>query len=169
MTDTNRRSVLKVAAAGALAVGVTNQAEGHNLSGPLANATVSFGAWKTDPPLDRYAGSPPPANSHHLLPHEVTIKAGGAVNYIISGLHLVLVYDDGTRPSDINVSTATGAPPLINDSNRRIYRGLNPVALLPVLDRVEVVEFPDPGTYLVICGVLPHFNEGMFGYVKVLP
>jgi plastocyanin len=37
------------------------------------------------------------------------------------------------------------------------------------MDRVEVVYFEEPGTYLVICGVLPHFEEGMFGYVRVLP
>jgi hypothetical protein len=41
----------------------------------------------------------------------------------------------------------------------------------PVLqDRVEVVHFPDPGTFLVICGVLPHFvTDQMYGFVKVNP
>jgi hypothetical protein len=29
------------------------------------------------------------------------------------------------------------------------------------------VNFKDPGRYLVVCGVLPHFNEGMHGYVNV--
>jgi hypothetical protein len=39
--------------------------------------------------------------------------------------------------------------------------------------RLEVVRFPNPGRYLVLCGVLPHFYEGvsgefiMFGYVRV--
>lgn len=65
-------------------------------------------------------------------------------------------------------------PPVINDANRRIYRGINPVIAAgppPVinLDRVEVVHFGTPGTYLVICAVLPHFNDGMIGYVRVLP
>jgi uncharacterized cupredoxin-like copper-binding protein len=36
-------------------------------------------------------------------------------------------------------------------------------------DRVEVVHFAEPGTYLVICGVLPHFQAGMYGFVRVLP
>jgi hypothetical protein len=36
-------------------------------------------------------------------------------------------------------------------------------------DRVEVVHFPNPGRFLVICAVLPHFNEGMTGYVRVIP
>ena len=41
-------------------------------------------------------------------------------------------------------------------------------------DRVETVRFPNPGRFLVICGVLPHFFDAatqrfiMFGYVKVL-
>ena len=40
----------------------------------------------------------------------------------------------------------------------------------PVLqDRTEVVHFPQPGRFLVICAVLPHFGDGMWGYVKVLP
>jgi hypothetical protein len=47
----------------------------------------------------------------------------------------------------------------------RIYRGIvNPAAP----DRVEVVQFTDPGTYLVICGILPHLVEGMYGWVKVI-
>jgi len=31
------------------------------------------------------------------------------------------------------------------------------------------VEFRTPGSYLVICGVRPHFAGGMYGYVRVLP
>jgi plastocyanin len=159
-----------------------------------ANATVSFGQWRTDPPLDRF----PPSlsndrlrNEHHLIPHKVNIKAGGAVNFIISGLHQPIVYDDGTHPVDIktvvdvNTTTTTGptlspAVVLIDDPNHRIYRGQDP-SLQPLerpsslkptpeflQDRVEVVFFPNPGTYLVICGVHGHFvNDGMFGFVQV--
>jgi hypothetical protein len=36
-----------------------------------------------------------------------------------------------------------------------------------VMDRVESVNFKEPGRYLVVCGVLPHFLEGMHGYVNV--
>jgi|SRR5687767_5983516 len=138
---------------------------------PLANATVSFGAWMT--PVDRFPNlSPRSANHHALMPNEVTIHCGGAVNFIVAGFHLVLVYDDGTQPGDINKSllispTNQAVPPLIADPNRRIYRGLDP-STVPQ-DRVEVVTFEHPGTYLVACGVLPHFNEGMYGYVRVVP
>lgn len=147
---------------------------------PLSNATVSFGAWKTNPPFDRMTQpATPPTNEHVVVPQIAKIKAGGAVNFIISGLHQVIVYDDGTQPGDIDTSNLVPPiagppplPPLINDPNGRIYRGPDPriAPLFPnFLDRVEVVHFGEPGTYLVICGVLPHFTTGMFGFVKVLP
>lgn len=139
--------------------------DGH----PLSNATVSWGSWMTSPPLDRFPNlSPRTANHHELAPQLAEIKAGGTVNFIIAGFHLVLVYDDGTQPADIDTSmtippTNQPVPPLINDPDRRIYRGLDPSTQSQ--DRVEVVHFANPGTYLVICGVL----QGMFGFVKVVP
>jgi hypothetical protein len=114
----------------------------------------------------------------------VRIKAGGAVNFNIGGFHQVIVYDDRTQPDDIDAAlttTTTGptpspAVPLIDDPQHRIYRGLDP-SLQPLdrgsppaflQDRVEVVYFPKPGKYLVICGVQPHFvNDGMYGFVTV--
>lgn len=163
------------------------------ISGPLATATVSFGAWASGisrrPNLGATAGLP--NNVHALIPNEVAIKAGGTVNFVIAGFHLVAVYDDGTEPGDINVAitvppTNAAVPPLIDDPANRVYRGIDPTVLpfltgppqqgpigppfQPVLqDRVEVVHFPNPGRFLVICAVLPHFNEGMIGYVRVLP
>lgn len=144
-----------------------------------ANATVSFGQWKTDPPLDRLGGNPGMGvgNNHELIPNVVEIKAGDAVNFIISGLHNPTVYDDGTQPGAISIATplpgAGGG--IIDDATNRIYRGVNPNSTSPLLslpsrDRVEVVRFSKPGTYLVICGVLNHFvNDNMFGFVRVLP
>jgi plastocyanin len=118
--------------------------------------------------------SPGARNHHPLIPYEVTIKAGGAVNFVISGLHQVVVYGDGTQPANINVSNTipgTGASPsaprLIDDPNNRVYRGLDP--FLQSRDRIEIVQFPNPGSFLVICAVLQHFNEGMFGFVTVFP
>jgi hypothetical protein len=63
----------------------------------------------------------------------------------------------------------------------RIYRGQDPSrqpvdrgapGTVVLQDRVEVVRFLNPGTYLVICGVLPHFQGSatqypMFGFVTV--
>ena len=186
MGKTSRRNMLKgTAVAGVSAalgltinpeIGAAEKAGKHQhatITGPLANATVSFGAWATDPALDRFDGVGQPAkpNVHQLIPHEVKIKAGGSVNYIISGFHLVLVYDDGTQPTDIDTTLLVpGFPPgMIDDPDRRIYRGLDPrLAPLSLQERTEVVHFPNPGRYLVVCGVLPHFNGGMFGFVRVL-
>lgn len=165
-----------------------------DMNGPLASATVSFGQWDLTQPLDRFPNnSPRQVNNHQLIPKEVVIKAGGSVNFVISGFHHILVYGNGTKPSDINVSATIPpsqqpAPPLIDDPTNRVYRGLDP-SVLPVLpgvpstppvagqvmqDRVEVVRFPQAGRYLVICGVLPHFFDAatgefiMYGYVRVL-
>jgi len=160
--------IAAVFAIGSLAFGAGRRSA-HD--GPLANATVSFGAWMT--PLDRFPNnSPREANHHELLPTMAKIRAGGSVNFIIGGFHHILVYDDGTKPGDIRTNmlippTNQPVPPLIADPRNRIYRGLDPST--QPQDRVEVVHFEEPGTYLVICGVLPHFQEGMFGYVKVLP
>jgi hypothetical protein len=161
--------LIKVAAAGSLAVALPAQHH-KSIPSPLANATVTFGEWRTDPPLDRFEGFEPNHNMLHILPNEVTIKAGGAVNFIISGFHLILVYDKGTQPGSIDVTDLItgGRASLINDPTNRIYRGLDPDT--QPFDRIEAVHFPSRGRYLVICGVLPHFvNNGMFSFVNVLP
>ena len=169
---------------GAKSASRKDEKEGHhsgeqheNVSGPLASATVSFGQWSADG-LDRFpdkVGGPGLLPNHHtLIPQEVTIKAGGSVNFIISGFHLVLVYGDGKTPELVNVKnvitpTHQPEPPLINDPVGRVYRGLDPsMPQFALQDRVEVVQFPEKGLYLVICGVLPHFLQGMFGWVKVI-
>jgi hypothetical protein len=159
----------------------------EELTGDLASATVSFGAWKTDPPLDRYPNSSPPSmatNAHRQIPFYVTIKVGGTVNFIISGLHQVIVYGPRTKPDDINSALTRptlGVPagvPLINDPHNRLYAGPDPSTFIwaplppntvaaPLRDRVEVVQFVKRGRHLVICGVRSHFLEGMYGYVDV--
>jgi hypothetical protein len=142
-------------------------------SGPLANATVSFGQWRTDPPLDRFPNaSPRTANQHDILPQRIRVRVGGAVNFIIGGLHEPIVYKE-TQPMAVDASRttlSTGTPAgvmLIDDPNNRVYRGLDP-SLQPQ-DRVEVVHFGKPGNYLVICGVRPHFvDDGMYAFIRVV-
>jgi hypothetical protein len=151
---------------------------------------MNFGSWGASGPgsgvpgpLDRFGPVPPTRNVHLLLPHEVDIDEGGSVSFVISGAHLVLIYDDGHEPGDINTTLLIPGipsfpPPLIDDPNRRIYRGLDPRPIayvapegtttpVRVQDRVESVQFPVPGRYLVVCGVLPHFLDEMIGYVNV--
>jgi plastocyanin len=152
------------------------------LNGPLANATVSFGGWPVGgkAPLDRTVlpEAPLAPNVHALLPQTVTIKAGGTVNYILAGFHQILVYGNGKQPSDVSLEDLLpipGAPPptsppfvgLITDDTDRVFRGLSPIGAPQ--DRVEVVQFPNPGLYLVICAVSVHFRDGMIGWVRVLP
>jgi hypothetical protein len=171
MSRTDRRTMLRSLVAGGALVGTAPVAAQHgqqHVPGPLAHATVAFGQWNT--PMDRFTGAFTPANvGHHVSPHNVTIAANGSVSFLIGGFHLVLVYDDGVVHSDVNatllIPPTPTAPPLVDDPNRRLYRGLDP-RVNPV-DRIEVVHFHAAGTYLMVCGVLPHFHE-MYGYIKVV-
>ena len=173
--------------------------------GPLANATVSFGLWdpnksdllSTEKPLDRLVADPGMGRGVNdiIVPNEVTIKEGGAVNFIIGGGHVVTIYDDGTKPEDIDTSVIepaarcpTTAGGVINDPIHRIYRGpcfstsfgitnTPPTTITTITrrDGVEVVQFTKPGTFLVICARKQHFiNQTtgefqMFSFVRVLP
>jgi plastocyanin len=163
-----------------------------------SNHAVSFGHWLPTPdyppdpaelntaspqPIDRFAPndvSPRRLNGHFLIPQTSRIRVGDTVSFIISGFHLVLIYGPGVEPSDVdrtNLIVTPGTPPpfppLINDPDERLYRGLDPRTLVPTQDRVEVVGFNTPGRYLVVCGVLPHFFDPatnsfvMFGYIDV--
>jgi plastocyanin len=166
--------------AGASSPGSTTEkpAEHHQhdpVKGPLATATVTFGSWRTDLSLDRFPNvSVAAANAHVMIPHQATIKAGGSVAFIISGLHQILVYGPDVLPDSINAQStrpSTGTPagtPLINDPVRRVYGGLDPTT--QPRERTEVVNFHAEGKYLVVCGVQSHFvNDQMYGWVRVLP
>src|SRR5215471_4809376 len=207
MTKNTRRNLFKVVAAGGVsaALGLTLKPETaaqsseapddahshHNhddpISGPLAEATVSFGQYPADSTVDRMrVADPGNRNTNQLIPNEVKIKAGGTVDFVVTGFHQIVVYDDGTQPEDINVALAPPPPLglLIDDPANRIYRGLSPAGVpanffapgvppasipAPPQDRTESVNFPNPGTFLVICAVRSHFLGGMFGFVRVLP
>jgi len=167
-----------VAAAGAIGSVVRGasaaQEHAHSpIDGPLAHAVVSFGQWRTSPALDRFPNnSPRTANQHLHVPYTATIKAGGGVTFQINGVHLLLIYAPGTTLESItrNVVEATPGPPpfpgFVDDSTNRIYRGLDPRPLPQ--DRQETVTIAEKGTYLVVCGLVPHFDEGMHGWVKVV-
>ncbi len=76
---------------------------------------------------------------------------------------------------------APGAPvPVVPPGALDVYyEGINglvspqpgpPFALpSPAVNRVEPVSFLKPGRYLVICAVLPHFNDKMYAWVEVRP
>jgi len=172
-----REFVASVLATGITAPALASQDREHEhgtISGPLANAVVSFGAWKTEPPFDRFPNvvPPPTANVHMLFPFEATVKAGGAVSFVISGLHNVQIFAPGTSFEQLRSTSPLPVlpigPGIVDIAANRIYRGLDPIALGAVQDRIETVQLTMPGRHLVICGLLPHFNDNMHGFVKVV-
>lgn len=114
------------------------------------------------------------AVNHAILPDEIKVKEDGVVHFLVSGFHQVSVYLPGTEENDILVPLSGT---FISDPVNRFYQGINPAggpAMTPetgnpsnASNRVESVSFAEPGTYLVICNVRGHFNDGMFGFVKV--
>jgi plastocyanin len=147
-----------------------------------------------------------PAN-HHVLPAEIKVTAGDVVNFVVSGLHVIRVFDKGVSLKEVKaqipaecqtnppangpfpatcapviaagpvpVLAATAGPPATSLGLPLYYEGLNSLAppmappFAPISvdqNRVEAVQFTTPGRYLVICAVLPHFNDGMTAWVVV--
>ncbi len=210
MERTTRRNLLKAAALGSVtatglgAVLAAEQKPGQGsehahdirpLTDKRAHAVVAFGQWDVDTaePFDREPINTDTENRvrniHLALPFEAEIDAGGAVSFVISGVHQILIYQPGIvyaalRQAFIDAGSPSlpPVPPgLVDYAVGRVYRGLNPFALqyVPlaappadttgnlVVDRVEAVNFKEPGRYLVVCGVRPHFLEGMHGYINV--
>jgi len=141
------------------------------------SVTAAFGSGLNTLPSVGLSGPP----NHHILPPEIKVRQGGVVHFLVSGFHMVVVYNPGTKPEDI-VVPASGT--FINDPTQPppanvFYFGINPQGgplntepttnPLNGSNRQESVSFPDLGTYLVICNVRQHFLDGMFAFVKVIP
>jgi plastocyanin len=118
--------------------------------------------------------SPAQPINHVLIPDTVRLKQNGVVHFLVAGFHEIVIYNPGKTDDDVTV------PPsgtFINDANNRFYQGIVPAGgplATPgttnpsnAQNRVESVAFLEPGTYLVICNIRTHFNNGMFGYVEV--
>jgi hypothetical protein len=132
-------------------------------------AVVSFGVG-----LNTATPNNPP--NHHILPDVVRIKAGGVINFMVAGLHQIVIYAPDKVLDDLNL----GNPGfMINDLMNTHYVGINPaggpLATPATVDpsnarnRVEPVAFLAPGTYLVICNIRGHFMDGMYSWVVVSP
>jgi hypothetical protein len=138
-----------------------------------------------------------PAN-HHVIPDTIRINAGDVVNFSVAGFHIIRVYGNGVTLSNIKALIpdeceinplppatfpATCGPPPVPvvpaGTLSVYYQGINglvspqpgpPFALpSPAINRVESVSFSDVGRYLVICAVLPHFNDKMYAWIEVRP
>lgn len=142
-------------------------------SGPDA-ATMEYG--------NPDAGSPfPPPSGHDasnhgrdkINPRTLVVDAGTTVRFVVNPTHRVVIYDDGTQPEDIEVSPATlvtlgGIPNFgIDDPDDRLV--IQPAAAFSFgAPSTFSYTFTEPGRYLVICGVAPHFvGFNMYGWVEV--
>jgi plastocyanin len=134
------------------------------------SATMQFGL------VDVGSGYPPPAghdSSGHandtIVPQTVVIDQGGTVTINAVDIHEVAIYKAGFGLADVNTTSnlvphpcGLFLPPLIGpDANQLAYfaTGCGP--------RTYTQTFVDPGEYLVICSVLPHFQTKMYGWVRV--
>jgi plastocyanin len=153
--------------------------------------TVGFGAGLN-------TAQPGNTANHHIIPDTIRINVGDVVGFTVAGLHYIRVYGNGVKLTDVKAQIpdecevnplppATfppqcGAPPvqLVPAGPLAVYyEGINP--LLPVqpgppfalpsaaVNRVEPVSFSQPGRYLAICAVLPHFNDKMYAWIEVRP
>jgi plastocyanin len=133
------------------------------------SVTVSFGAGLN-------TAQPGNAANHHILPRVIRVRRGGVVNFIVAGFHQPMVYFPGVTAETIALPPATSV--FINDNNNLYYRGIAPAGGPPPGtpasadpanggNRVESVSFSEPGDYLVICNVRPHFVDGMRAIIRV--
>jgi plastocyanin len=138
--------------------------------GPMA-ATVLFGNDSAGSPFDPGAGHDRSGHARDtLIPGTVVINRGGTVTFKIGFVHQIAVYQPGKGPEDVNTSALDFSSscfgiPLITDSVGRIY---TPPAQPCTGGPTSVsYTFNQPGKYLVICTLLPHFNIKMYGWVVV--
>jgi plastocyanin len=153
--------------------------------------TVGFGAGLN-------TAQPGNAANHHIIPDTIRVNVGDVVNFSVAGLHYIRVYGNGVRLSDVKLQIpdecevnplppATfppqcGAPPvpLVSAGGLAVYyAGINPLVspqpgppfaqAAAATNRVEPVAFLQPGRYLAICAVLPHFNDKMYAWIEVRP
>lgn len=137
---------------------------------PMDEATVQFGRPEVGADFPPEEEHPSSHAKDALQPRTVVIAAGGTVTFDMALLHQVAIYEPGTRPEDIDTSELTGAPvpfpfpPLIDDEDGRVAVG--PLSFPAPIQWSYT--FEEPGRYLVICTVLPHFAEfDMYGWVTV--
>ena len=148
-------------------------AQAGGLATPLS-ATMDFG-------IDTIGSPFPPPSGHdqsshakdNIVPRTVVIDPGGTVTFRMgpAALHQVAIYEPGTEPTDIDTSILLPPPatcppvPLINDPNNRV--AFLSTQVCAGGSAAPTYTFTEPGRYLVICAVLPHFNVGMYGWVIV--
>lgn len=103
-----------------------------------------------------------------IRPRTTVIAAGGTVTFRVQQAHKPAIYEPGTTPEDIDIASlefpVPNFPPVIDSPAGRIVRG--PLVFGPTVDWDWT--FTEPGRYLVICEVLPHFaGAKMYAWIEV--
>ena len=146
------------------------------MAGPDGAASVQFGTPDVGSPFP--VGPPPivihdasPNAQFNMVPRTAVVAAGGAVEFTVGVAgppspqtvpHQVAVCNLGIGPDDVVIANPTAL--LINDPNCPVVGPTPPSPSGVVVPK----QFNDPGRYLVICNLRPHFTEfSMYGWVNV--
>jgi plastocyanin len=146
------------------------------IAGAPAEAVVRFG--NPDAGTERFGPTHPTAHAiDNIIPNTVVIRAGGTVTFEVVPPHLVAIYEPGTTPEDIRLipgvtlldHVGPPGPPFIpnfyiDEPNGRLF--LDPAPAFGPPHAVQYT-FEEPGRYLVICRIAPHFALKMYAWVEV--
>ncbi len=136
-----------------------------------SSATVRFGRPDTAGP-NCLPGEQCNNARDNIVPRTTVVSPGGTVTFDIQGRHHLAIYAPGTTPADIDPTArfpaAPGCPAAagrIDDPDGRLFetRGCPPAG-----PSQASFTFNNPGQYLLICQVRPHFVDfDMYGWVHV--
>jgi plastocyanin len=146
------------------------------IAGAPTEAVVRFG--NPDAGTEQFGPTHPSAHSiDNIIPNAVVIRAGGTVTFEVVAPHVVAIYEPGTTPEDIRLipgvtlvdHAGPSGPPFIpnfyiDEPNGRLF--LDPAPAFGPPHSVQYT-FDEPGRYLVICRVAPHFALKMYAWVEV--
>jgi plastocyanin len=146
------------------------------IEGAPMEATVRFG--NPDAGTLRFGPEHPSSHSFdNIIPNTVVIRAGGTVTFEVVLPHKVAIYEPGTTPEDIRLipgvtllnHVGPPGPPFIpnfylDEPNGRLF--LDPAPAFGPPHSVQYT-FEQPGKYLVICAIAPHFEIKMYAWVDV--
>lgn len=144
------------------------------MAGPDGTASVQFGnadrgsTGDVGPGIVLHDASP--NAQFNLVPGTAVVAAGGIVTFTVGVAgspsnktvpHQVAVCKLGIGPDDVVIANPNAIP--INDPNCPVV-GPSPPSPLAVVEK----QFTEPGRYLVLCNLRPHFTEfKMYGWVNV--
>lgn len=194
MKSRDRRSAVRIASV-VIAVGFTFSCSGDDPSSTPLEPEAGINAARLGVPgaptsaVVRFGNNsvgttefgPVHPSSHardNIIPSTVVIPAGGSVTFMVQPPHRVAIYEAGTALADIRLipevtlvsHMGPPGPPVIPDFYIDEPDGRIFIEPLPAFAPEHSVEytFPEPGRYLVICGVAPHFTEfNMYAWVEV--